>query len=133
MLDPMTSLAFSLYSGKGVHALLLGSGISRSSGIPMGWEIVLDLIRKVAAIEGQECGDDLAAWYVQTYEKEPSYTELLEMTAKGHRVHGLDPRRSPAGAIEMHHHQGPRRLPGYPPEEHSGRGRDVRRCDEPAS
>src|SRR4051812_1801319 len=63
MLDAMTSLAFSVYSGKGTHAILVGSGISRTSGIPTGWEIILDLIRKVAAIEGKECGEDPAAWY----------------------------------------------------------------------
>lgn len=83
MLDPMTSLAFSVYSGEGVYALLLGSGVSRSSGIPTGWEIVLDLIRKVAAIEGKTIeNDDPEAWYRNVYQKEPSYTELLEMTAK---------------------------------------------------
>ncbi len=82
MIDPMTSLSFSMYSGKGVHALLLGSGISRSSGIPTGWEIVLDLIRNVAAIQGQECGEDPEAWYRSTYEKEANYSDLLEMIAK---------------------------------------------------
>lgn len=78
----MTSLAFSVYSGKGVYAVLLGSGISRSSGIPTGWDIVLSLIRKVAAIEGKECGDDPESWYVETYGKEPGYTDLLEMIGK---------------------------------------------------
>jgi len=46
----LTSIAFSVYSNKGVYALMLGSGISRSSGIPTGWEIVLDLIRKLAVL-----------------------------------------------------------------------------------
>jgi hypothetical protein len=34
MIDAMTSLAFSMYSGKGIYALLLGSGISRAAEIP---------------------------------------------------------------------------------------------------
>jgi hypothetical protein len=38
MVDPMLSLAFSVHSNKGVFALLLGSGVSRASGIPTGWE-----------------------------------------------------------------------------------------------
>lgn len=52
MLDPLTSLSFSVYSNKGVYALLLGSGVSRAAGIPTGWEIVADLIRKIAEVEG---------------------------------------------------------------------------------
>ena len=55
MIDPMVSLAFATYSNKGVYAVLLGSGISRASGIPTGWEVLLDLIRKVAELEGEEC------------------------------------------------------------------------------
>jgi hypothetical protein len=34
MIDPILSLAVSVYHNKGVYSLLLGSGISRSSGIP---------------------------------------------------------------------------------------------------
>ena len=82
MIDPMTSLAFSVYSHKGAYALLLGSGISRSSGIPTGWEIVLDLIRKLAAVQGSDCGADPAAWYQATYDIDPDYSELLGEVAK---------------------------------------------------
>jgi hypothetical protein len=78
MMDPFTSLAFSVYSGKGVYALLLGSGISRASGMPTGWEIVLDLVRKSASLEGLDCGDAPASWYESHYGKEPDYVELLE-------------------------------------------------------
>lgn len=53
MIDPLTSLAFSVYSGEGVYALLLGSGLSRAAQIPTGWEGLLDLIRNIAAVEGQ--------------------------------------------------------------------------------
>ena len=81
MLDPMTSLAFSIYSGKGVHALLLGSGISFTSGITTGWDVVVDLIRKAARLEEKDCGDDPAAWYQTNYGEEPDYSKLLEMVA----------------------------------------------------
>ncbi len=40
MIEPIVSLAFSLHANKGVYALLLGSGVSRSAGIPTGWEVV---------------------------------------------------------------------------------------------
>jgi hypothetical protein len=39
MIDPPTALAFSLFENKGVHALLLGSGLSSAAQIPTGWEI----------------------------------------------------------------------------------------------
>jgi hypothetical protein len=42
-----TQLAFSVYESKGVYALLLGSGLSRAANIPTGWEITLDLIRRI--------------------------------------------------------------------------------------
>ena len=50
--DPITQLAFSLYENKGVFAVLLGSGLSRSAEIPTGWEITLDLVRRVAEARG---------------------------------------------------------------------------------
>jgi hypothetical protein len=77
MIDPITSLAFSIHSGRGIYALLLGSGISRAAQIPTGWEVTLDLIKKVAAVEGEECEPDPASWYVKKFGKDPDYSELL--------------------------------------------------------
>lgn len=81
MLDPMISLAFSVYSNKGAYALLVGSGVSRSSGIPTGWEIVIDLVRKVAALEGEDCGPAPEHWYRTKYRTEPDYSKLLDAIA----------------------------------------------------
>ena len=50
MIDPLTALAFSIYENNGVYCLLLGSGVSRSAEIPTGWEITLDLVRRIAAL-----------------------------------------------------------------------------------
>ncbi|HZX14078.1 MAG TPA: hypothetical protein VFF49_06730 [Thermodesulfobacteriota bacterium] len=58
MIDPIISLAFSIHSKKGIYALLLGSGASRAAGIPTGWEIVLDLIRKFARTINENCEPD---------------------------------------------------------------------------
>ena len=77
----MTTLAFSVYSGKGVYALLLGSGISRSAEIPTGWEVTLDLVRKVAVARGVDCEPDPAGWYQREFEREPDYSDLLEALA----------------------------------------------------
>jgi hypothetical protein len=77
MIDPLTSLAFSIHSGRGIYALLLGSGISRAAEIPTGWEVTLDLIKKIAAVAGEECEPDPASWYLNKFGKEPDYSDLL--------------------------------------------------------
>lgn len=79
--DPLTQIAFSLFEGKGVFALLLGSGLSRAAEIPTGWEITLDLIRRIAAAQGTESSSDWAAWYRQQTGEEPNYSALLEEIA----------------------------------------------------
>jgi hypothetical protein len=79
--DPLTQLAFSIYEGKGVFALLLGSGLSRAADIPTGWEITLDLIRRVALARGVEEQSDWAAWYREAAGDEPNYSSLLEELA----------------------------------------------------
>jgi len=81
-IEPMLSLAISVHKSPGVYALLLGSGISRSAGIPTGWEIVLDLIQKVAILEGEDCSPQPDVWYKEKYEEEPDYSKLLEAVAK---------------------------------------------------
>src|SRR5436853_6330035 len=81
MTDPLLSLAFALHSNKGVFALLLGSGRSRAAQIPTGWEVVLDLIRKVAALDGSNAEPDPAAWYRAKFHHEPHYSEVLQSIA----------------------------------------------------
>lgn len=76
--DKIIKLAFSIHSSPGIYALLLGSGISRDAGIPTGWEVVLDLIKKVAAMEGEVPDPDLEEeWYKKRYGESPSYSKLL--------------------------------------------------------
>ena len=78
-IDPTTTLAFSLFENKGVYALLLGSGLSRGAQIPTGWKITLDLIRRVAALEGvPEQRPDWAVWDRQQKGREPDYSEMLD-------------------------------------------------------
>lgn len=82
MIDPIHSLAFSIQANRGVYAVLFGSGISRSAKIPTGWEITLDLVRKLAAVAGEDCGANPDEWYRTKYEREPDYSELLDAVAK---------------------------------------------------
>lgn len=75
--DDLTRLAFSVHENRGVFALLLGSGLSRAAEIPTGWEITLDLVRRVALAQGVDEQPDWAAWYHATYGKEPDYSDLV--------------------------------------------------------
>lgn len=75
--DPVTQLAFSVYENKGVFAVLLGSGLSRSADIPTGWEITLDLVRRVAMAQGVEEQSDWGKWYHEKFGKEANYSSLL--------------------------------------------------------
>ena len=77
MLDPIISLAFSVHSNKGIYALLLGSGVSRAAGVPTGWEVVMDLIRKVAYLQGEDCEPDPEKWYKDRFGSDPDYAQLL--------------------------------------------------------
>ncbi|WP_321472882.1 SIR2 family protein [uncultured Paludibaculum sp.] len=82
MIDPETSLAFSVYSNKGVYALLLGSGISRAASVPTGWEVVFDLIQKLAHVLGEDPKPEPEAWYRKRFGKAPDYSELLDSLTK---------------------------------------------------
>lgn len=79
--NPQTQLAFSMVENRGVNALLLGSGLSRTAEIATGWEITLDLVRRMAAASGVENQDDWAAWYRENEGGEPDYSKLLEVVA----------------------------------------------------
>jgi SIR2-like domain len=77
VIEPMISLAFAIHSNRGVYAPLLGSGVSRAAGVPTGWEIVLDLIERVAVLHGEETQGDPEGWYRAQYDADPSYSVLL--------------------------------------------------------
>ena len=78
MIDPVHALAFSVQSNRGVYALLLGSGVSRASEIPTGWEITLELVRKLASLHGDDPDPTPESWYHEKYGKEPDYSDLLD-------------------------------------------------------
>ena len=80
-LPPFDALALTLHHSPGVQALLLGSGLSRAAGIPTGWEITIDLVRRLAALDGVSEHSDWPAWYRAKYRTEPSYSEILDALA----------------------------------------------------
>ncbi len=69
-MDRTFNISFSVQKNPGVYALLLGSGISRSAGVPTGWEIVQDLIHQLSAISAGQYHEDMG------------YDELLEALGK---------------------------------------------------
>ena len=77
-LEPTLKVALALHSSPGVYALLLGSGVSTSAGILTGWQVVLDLVDRLARAQGEDPGDDPAAWYVEKYREQPDYSQLLD-------------------------------------------------------
>jgi hypothetical protein len=66
-----------MQSNLGVYALLLGSGVSRSAGIPTGWEVTMDLTRKIAELHGEDPNPDPERWYTEKYGIKPDYSRLL--------------------------------------------------------
>ena len=88
-----TTIPFSIHSNKGIYALLLGSGISKASGIPAGWDIVTDLIKKPAALNKDKCLPNPEEWFKTKYKEEPDYSNILArlVPAPSERVNFLKP------------------------------------------
>ncbi|MDT6918389.1 SIR2 family protein [Pseudomonas atacamensis] len=70
-----------MYENKGVYAVLLGSGVSRSAGIPTGWEITLELVKRACIASGAGEQEDWLEWYVSRTGQQPNYSTLLEQLA----------------------------------------------------
>lgn len=81
MLDPVITCAMTIKSNPGSYALFLGSGVSFSSKIPTGWDVTMDLVRKIA-LANDEKPEDHYDWFIKKYGKEPNYSELLTVLAK---------------------------------------------------
>jgi len=82
-LEPTDSLALSLHHAPGTCAVLVGSGLSRAAGIPTGWEITLDLVRRLAALRGVTDAPDWAEWYGKEFSgAEPNYSTIIDGLAK---------------------------------------------------
>ena len=82
MIDPIQSLAFSIQANRGVYAVLLGSGVSRSAKIPTGWEVTLDLIRKLAKLCDEVCDPAPELWYEKKFGSSADYSNLLDELVK---------------------------------------------------
>lgn len=82
-------LATGLHALPGVYALLLGSGVSTGAGIPTGWGVVQELVRRLAAATDPDdpgaadrAAEDPEAWWHEHGEGEPlGYSNLLTASA----------------------------------------------------
>lgn len=75
--DNLISLSFKIYKNPGVFALFLGSGMSRSAGIPTGWEIMIDLINKLQILNHTGSEDPLE-WFERFYGTSADYSHIIE-------------------------------------------------------
>jgi hypothetical protein len=107
--DPRIALATSMHAGAGVYAVLVGSGMSSAAGIPTGWRVVQDLVRKVAVVEGVddiELEDTPESWWARRYGAQPRYDSLLQALAPTDAARQallqeyFDPRASAGGPIQ---------------------------------
>ena len=89
--EPLVSLASSIQSGPGVFALLLGSGVSRSAGVPTGWDVTKILAQRVADAEDADTCGDPVGWYRERFGDDPGYSDLVAQLAQsgGDRVNLL--------------------------------------------
>lgn len=78
MNDKIISAAYSTFTNKGAMALLIGSGVSRESEIPTGWDITLDLVRQVGVLQGASDLSDPEFWFREKFGESPDYSDLLE-------------------------------------------------------
>ncbi|MBL0886883.1 SIR2 family protein [Myceligenerans indicum] len=84
-LSPSVMLATAMHAQPGVYAALLGSGVSTGAGVPTGWGIVEELVRRVAAQEGAEAEAeavaDAEAWWTARFDERLGYSALLRKLA----------------------------------------------------
>ena len=88
-LDPQVMLATAVHAQPGVYALLLGSGVSTGAGVPTGWGVVRELIRRAAAAQAPDdetaahkAHDDPESWWIEHGGGEPlGYSNLLAALA----------------------------------------------------
>lgn len=60
----------------------LGRLRSRAAEIPIGWEVTIDLVRKVAGVQGDECGPDPVQWYLKEFGQYPRLSRLFISAGK---------------------------------------------------
>jgi hypothetical protein len=83
----------SIQANPGVYAVLVGSGVSSPAEIPTGWQVVEDLIGRIATAHGVDLdveGVDPIAWWRANGATSVRYDTLLEeLTGRALRAPSL--------------------------------------------
>ena|ERR1022692_2923334 len=82
--DGRVALSTAIHASQGVYAVLVGSGMSSAAGIPTGWQVVQDLVRKIAAAEGvppDDLGEAPELWWERLGRPTLRYDPLLRALA----------------------------------------------------
>ncbi len=89
-LDPIVSLSVALAEAPGTCAFFLGSGVSRDAGVPTGWQVMREGLRKLQQLDATSAepldDDALDAWLAETGREHITYSELLELIAPDQAV-----------------------------------------------
>ena len=81
--DEVIPVAFALHNSPRRYALLVGSGISRDTGILTAGEITDDLIHQIAELHHKKIGDQKPVeWYQKQFGSSPTFTGLFDQLAK---------------------------------------------------
>ena len=89
-LDPIVSLSVALAEAPGTCAFFLGSGVSRDAGVPTGYEVMREGLRRLQQLETATAADatdeELDAWLAETGRTALTYSDLLELIAPDQAV-----------------------------------------------
>ena len=81
-LDPILPLAVSVHASPGTYAVLLGSGVSRAAQVPTGYEVMVNLLRQLAAaadFQGEIA--EISNWFMSAHGEAPTYPAVLAAAA----------------------------------------------------
>jgi hypothetical protein len=81
VVDPFVVLAASLHFDRGAYAVLVGSGMSTTAGIPTGWDLTRQLAELEARHRDGRAADDIEAWWAANKSVPLSYSSVVEAIA----------------------------------------------------
>jgi hypothetical protein len=81
LVDPFVVLAASLHYDRGAYAVLVGSGMSTTAGIPTGWDLTTQLAELEARHQDGRVPDDIEAWWAANKPSPLGYSSVVEAIA----------------------------------------------------